>query len=183
MPRAARFPIPLSIRTCGFPAYGLPMMFLTWLRETAGGAPMLRRSYATGSDPGGAVLTGGALFMPVIEDDVLTRNRELTIRKDHSKAGSDVLSHGSHATLGVFRERYRSARNPSTRPQTTGWAQRGGCPQLKPPRRLRLAKRGRRLRSGVPVMSWLAGADPRVGVRRRRPRAAWPGRRARRGGR
>jgi hypothetical protein len=71
---------------------------------------MLGRSYATGSDPGGAVLTGGALFMPVIEDDVLTRNRELTIRKDHSKAGSDVLSHGSHAT----------------------------CPQLKPPRRLRV---------------------------------------------
>src|ERR1700728_835646 len=30
--RAARFPIPLSIRTCGFPAYGLPMIFLTWLR-------------------------------------------------------------------------------------------------------------------------------------------------------
>src|SRR6266702_7346845 len=28
----ARFPIPLSIRTCGFPAYGLPMIFLTWLR-------------------------------------------------------------------------------------------------------------------------------------------------------
>src|SRR5258708_8545839 len=26
------FPIPLSIRTCGFPAYGLPMIFLTWLR-------------------------------------------------------------------------------------------------------------------------------------------------------
>src|SRR5215471_18896161 len=28
----ARFPIPLSIRTCGFPAYGLPMVFLAWLR-------------------------------------------------------------------------------------------------------------------------------------------------------
>src|SRR5207244_1363206 len=28
----ARFPIPLSIRTCGFPAYGLPMIFLAWLR-------------------------------------------------------------------------------------------------------------------------------------------------------
>ena len=27
------FPIPLSIRTCGFPAYGLPMIFLTWLRR------------------------------------------------------------------------------------------------------------------------------------------------------
>src|SRR5260370_7498501 len=26
------FPIPLSIRTCGFPAYGLPMIFLAWLR-------------------------------------------------------------------------------------------------------------------------------------------------------
>src|ERR1700683_169653 len=26
------FPLPLSIRTCGFPAYGLPMIFLTWLR-------------------------------------------------------------------------------------------------------------------------------------------------------
>src|SRR5262244_18474 len=29
---SARFPIPLSIRTCGFPAYGLPMIFLAWLR-------------------------------------------------------------------------------------------------------------------------------------------------------
>src|SRR6266516_1720221 len=28
----ARFTIPLSIRTCGFPAYGLPMIFLAWLR-------------------------------------------------------------------------------------------------------------------------------------------------------
>jgi len=28
----ARFPIPLSIRTCGFPAYGLPTVFWTWLR-------------------------------------------------------------------------------------------------------------------------------------------------------
>jgi hypothetical protein len=27
-----RFPIPLSIRACGFPAHGLPMIFLTWLR-------------------------------------------------------------------------------------------------------------------------------------------------------
>src|SRR4051812_5525192 len=26
------FPIPLSIRACGFPAHGLPMVFLTWLR-------------------------------------------------------------------------------------------------------------------------------------------------------
>ena len=26
------FPIPLSIRTCGFPAYGLPMIFCAWLR-------------------------------------------------------------------------------------------------------------------------------------------------------
>src|SRR5258708_7640487 len=35
------FPIPLSIRTCGFPAYGLPMIFLTWLRcpRIADGAP------------------------------------------------------------------------------------------------------------------------------------------------
>src|ERR1051326_2450603 len=32
VPRAARFPIPLSIRTCGFPAYGLPMIFCAWLR-------------------------------------------------------------------------------------------------------------------------------------------------------
>src|SRR5258708_9551828 len=32
VPEQARFPIPLSIRTCGFPAYGLPMIFLTWLR-------------------------------------------------------------------------------------------------------------------------------------------------------
>src|SRR5215475_808011 len=28
-----RFPIPLSIRACGFPAHGLPMIFLTWLRS------------------------------------------------------------------------------------------------------------------------------------------------------
>src|SRR5947209_3881742 len=27
------FPIPLSIRTCGFPAYGLPTVFWTWLRS------------------------------------------------------------------------------------------------------------------------------------------------------
>src|SRR4029077_2867608 len=27
-----RFPCPLSIRACGFPAHGLPMIFLTWLR-------------------------------------------------------------------------------------------------------------------------------------------------------
>ena len=27
------FPIPLSIRACGFPAHGLPMVFLTWLRS------------------------------------------------------------------------------------------------------------------------------------------------------
>src|SRR6516164_936207 len=26
------FPVPLSIRTCGFPAYGLPTVFWTWLR-------------------------------------------------------------------------------------------------------------------------------------------------------
>lgn len=32
MPVQARFPIPLSIRTCGVPAYGLAMIFLTWLR-------------------------------------------------------------------------------------------------------------------------------------------------------
>src|SRR5258708_3547267 len=32
VPEQARFPIPLSIRTCGFPAYGLPMIFLAWLR-------------------------------------------------------------------------------------------------------------------------------------------------------
>src|SRR5487761_435432 len=32
VPVTARFPIPLSIRTCGFPAYGLPVIFLTWLR-------------------------------------------------------------------------------------------------------------------------------------------------------
>ena len=32
VPQVARFPIPLSIRTCGFPAYGLPMIFLAWLR-------------------------------------------------------------------------------------------------------------------------------------------------------
>ncbi|HEX3782709.1 MAG TPA: hypothetical protein VHX38_23835, partial [Pseudonocardiaceae bacterium] len=31
--RRTRFPIPLSIRTCGFPAYGLPMIFSTWLRH------------------------------------------------------------------------------------------------------------------------------------------------------
>src|SRR5262249_29982198 len=28
-----RFPIPLSIRACGFPAHGLPMIFVTWLRS------------------------------------------------------------------------------------------------------------------------------------------------------
>jgi hypothetical protein len=28
-----RFPIPLSIRACGFPAHGFPMIFLTWLRS------------------------------------------------------------------------------------------------------------------------------------------------------
>src|SRR4029077_3424466 len=28
-----RFPIPLSIRACDFPAHGLPMIFLTWLRS------------------------------------------------------------------------------------------------------------------------------------------------------
>src|SRR6516164_203309 len=27
------FPIPLSIRACGFPAHGLPMIFWTWLRR------------------------------------------------------------------------------------------------------------------------------------------------------
>ncbi|MEE3850840.1 hypothetical protein VZC37_10895, partial [Gordonia sp. LSe1-13] len=27
-----RFPIPLSIRACGFPAHGLPMIFCAWLR-------------------------------------------------------------------------------------------------------------------------------------------------------
>lgn len=32
MPLPDRFPIPLSIRTCGFPAYGLLVIFLTWLR-------------------------------------------------------------------------------------------------------------------------------------------------------
>jgi hypothetical protein len=32
VPEQARFPVPLSIRTCGLPAYGLPMGFLTWLR-------------------------------------------------------------------------------------------------------------------------------------------------------
>src|SRR5690606_29235861 len=32
---------PLSIRACGFPAHGLPMIFLTWLRSLriANGAP------------------------------------------------------------------------------------------------------------------------------------------------
>src|SRR5262249_49907880 len=29
----ARFPIPLSIRACGFPAHGLPTVFVTWLRS------------------------------------------------------------------------------------------------------------------------------------------------------
>src|SRR5262249_59525467 len=29
---AGPFPIPLSIRTCGSPAYGLPMIFCAWLR-------------------------------------------------------------------------------------------------------------------------------------------------------
>jgi len=33
VPLPVRFPIPLSIRTCGFPAYGLPMILLTWLRS------------------------------------------------------------------------------------------------------------------------------------------------------
>src|ERR1700758_3812057 len=28
-----RFPIPLSIRACGFPAHGLPMIFWAWLRS------------------------------------------------------------------------------------------------------------------------------------------------------
>src|SRR6185503_16465940 len=28
-----RFPIPLSIRACGFPAHGLPMIFCAWLRS------------------------------------------------------------------------------------------------------------------------------------------------------
>jgi hypothetical protein len=27
-----RFPFPLSIRACGFPAHGLPMIFCAWLR-------------------------------------------------------------------------------------------------------------------------------------------------------
>ena len=31
--KRARFPVPLSNRTCGFPAYGLPMVFLAWLRS------------------------------------------------------------------------------------------------------------------------------------------------------
>jgi hypothetical protein len=30
VPLPARFPIPLSIRACGFPAHGLPTVFLTW---------------------------------------------------------------------------------------------------------------------------------------------------------
>ncbi len=29
----AWFPIPLSIRACGFPAHGLPMIFLAWRRD------------------------------------------------------------------------------------------------------------------------------------------------------
>jgi hypothetical protein len=33
VPLLACFPIPLSIRACGFPAHGLPMIFLTWLRS------------------------------------------------------------------------------------------------------------------------------------------------------
>src|ERR1700730_17734496 len=32
VPVKARFPSHLSIRTCGFPAYGLPMIFCAWLR-------------------------------------------------------------------------------------------------------------------------------------------------------
>jgi hypothetical protein len=42
------FPIPLSIRTCGFPAYGLSTVFLTWLRRLRVGG---------GGDP--ASTTGG----------------------------------------------------------------------------------------------------------------------------
>ena len=39
----ACFPIPLSIRACGFPAHGLPMVFLTWLHRlrVANGAEQL----------------------------------------------------------------------------------------------------------------------------------------------
>lgn len=34
VPVRARFRIPLSIRACGFPAHGLPMVFLAWLRSS-----------------------------------------------------------------------------------------------------------------------------------------------------
>jgi len=33
VPLPVRFPIPLSNRACGFPAHGLPMIFLAWLRR------------------------------------------------------------------------------------------------------------------------------------------------------
>jgi hypothetical protein len=33
VPLSARFPIPLSIRACGFPAHGFPMNFWTWLHS------------------------------------------------------------------------------------------------------------------------------------------------------
>jgi hypothetical protein len=45
VPVWARFPIPLSNRACGFPAHGLPMIFLAWLRRlriTDGSNPLPR---------------------------------------------------------------------------------------------------------------------------------------------
>ena len=41
MPLLARLLVPLKIRTCGFPAYGSPVVFFAWLRclRISDGAP------------------------------------------------------------------------------------------------------------------------------------------------
>ena len=62
----ARFPIPLSIRTCGSPAYGLPTVFWTWLRDprVSDGAHELVQALVVEPGAGPAVSLTGAQATP-----------------------------------------------------------------------------------------------------------------------
>src|SRR5438552_4970222 len=67
----ARFRILLSIRTCGFPAYGLPTVFLTWLRRlrVSDGAhePVQALAVEPGAGPS-VCLAGTQVAAPLLDE-------------------------------------------------------------------------------------------------------------------
>ena len=138
-----RFPIPLSIRACGFPAHGLPMIFWTWLcslRVTDGAAKSVQAVPVKPLFGPLSGLSGTQVAAPLLDQKPLQPPRDVPVDLAElvgGVAGAKVVAPAAQDRIQMPRSRrgYRCRPGcgrcghgpcPSTAPWPFGWASGAG---------------------------------------------------------